>query len=221
MRIPKSFATRAGVVAGALFLGACTVLPTGPSILVLPGTGSSMDSFRYDDNECRQYAYAQIGGTTAQQAANQAAVGSAVVGTAIGAAAGTLRGAYTLIDAPDGAPELIVMATGSGPALAVEAHAELVRQGVRARVVSFPSWELFDQQTQAYRDSVLPPSVTARLSVEAGVGQGWHRWVGSQGDVMSIEKFGASAPYKEIYAQYGLTTGDIVRRALRLLGRSA
>lgn len=141
--------------------------------------------------------------------------------SAIGAAAGTLRGAYTLIDAPDGAPELIIMATGSELALAVEAHAELVRQGVRARVVSFPSWELFDQQPQAYRDSVLPPSVTARLSVEAGVGQGWHRWVGSQGDVMSIEKFGASAPYKEIYAQYGLTTGDIVRRALRLLGRSA
>jgi len=92
MKIPNSFATRVGVVAGALFLGACTVMPTGPSMLVLPGTGSSMDSFRFDDNECRQYAYAQIGGTTAQQAANQAAVGSAVVGTAIGAAAGAAIG---------------------------------------------------------------------------------------------------------------------------------
>jgi len=83
---------RLGVLAGALLLGACTVLPTGPSMLVLPGTGRSMDSFRYDDNECRQYAYAQIGGTSAQQAANQAAVGSAVVGTAIGAAAGAAIG---------------------------------------------------------------------------------------------------------------------------------
>jgi len=88
MKIHKSL----GVVAGTLLLAACTVLPTGPSMLVLPGTGRSMDSFRYDDNECRQYAYAQIGGTTAQQAANQAAVGSAVVGTAIGAAAGAAIG---------------------------------------------------------------------------------------------------------------------------------
>ena len=88
MKIHKTL----GVVAGALLLGACTVLPTGPSMLVLPGTGRSMDSFRYDDNECRQYAYAQVGGTTPQQAANQAAVGSAVVGTAIGAAAGAAIG---------------------------------------------------------------------------------------------------------------------------------
>jgi len=88
MKIHKTL----GVVAGTLLLAACTVLPTGPSMLVLPGTGRSMDSFRYDDNECRQYAYAQIGGTTPQQAANQAAVGSAVVGTAIGAAAGAAIG---------------------------------------------------------------------------------------------------------------------------------
>ncbi len=81
-----------GVVAGTLLLGACTVMPTGPSMLVLPGTGRSMDNFRYDDNECRQYAYAQIGGTSAQQAANQSAVGSAVIGTAIGAAAGAAIG---------------------------------------------------------------------------------------------------------------------------------
>ena len=77
---------------GTLVLGACTVMPTGPSMLVLPGTGRSMDNFRYDDNECRQYAYAQIGGTSAQQAANQSAVGSAVIGTAIGAAAGAAIG---------------------------------------------------------------------------------------------------------------------------------
>ncbi len=81
-----------GIATGGLLLGACTVMPTGPSMLVLPGTGRSMDNFRYDDNECRQYAYAQIGGTSAQQAANQSAVGSAVVGTAIGAVAGAAIG---------------------------------------------------------------------------------------------------------------------------------
>ena len=81
-----------GIVAGALLLGACTVLPTGPGVLVLPGTGRSMESFRYDDNECRQYAYAQVGGTSAQQAANRAAVGSAAAGTAIGGVAGAAIG---------------------------------------------------------------------------------------------------------------------------------
>ena len=90
---------------------------------------------------------------------------------------------------------------------------------VTAPVVSMPSWELFDKQPQEYRDSVLPPAIGARVSIEAGVGQGWHRWVGSQGDVISIETFGASAPYQEIYKHYGLTVGDMVERALRLLGR--
>jgi transketolase len=86
-------------------------------------------------------------------------------------------------------------------------------------VISFPSWELFEAQTQEYRDSVLPPSVTARLSIEAGVGLGWRRWVGDRGDIMSIEHFGASAPYKEIYQHFGLTVGDAVARAQKLLGR--
>jgi transketolase len=139
--------------------------------------------------------------------------------TASAATEGVAKGAYTLADAEGGAPEIILLATGSEVALAMEARGELAKQGVRARVVSFPSWELFESQPQAYRDSVLPPDVRARLSVEAGVGQGWHRWVGDAGDIMSIEKFGASAPYKEIYKQYGLTVGDAVDRALRLLGR--
>ncbi len=92
MKIHKPLAARLGMVAAAFVLGACTVMPTGPSMLVLPGTGRSMESFRYDDNECRQYAYARIGGVTTQDAANQAAVGSAIVGTAIGAAAGAAIG---------------------------------------------------------------------------------------------------------------------------------
>ena len=129
------------------------------------------------------------------------------------------KGAYTLLDAAGGSPEVLLLATGSEVALALEAHAELAKQGTRARVVSFPSWELFEAQSQEYRDSVLPPSVTARLSIEAGVGLGWHRWVGDRGDIMSIEHFGASAPYKEIYQHFGLTVGDAVARALKLLGR--
>jgi len=92
MKINSMIVARLGVVAGALLLGACTVMPTGPTALVMPGQGATMDKFRYDDNECRQYAYIQVGGKTSQDAANQAAVGSAVVGTAIGAVAGAAIG---------------------------------------------------------------------------------------------------------------------------------
>lgn len=92
MKIDSVIVVRLGVLAGALLLGACTVMPTGPSVLVMPGRNASMDKFRFDDGECRQYAYIQVGGRTAQDAANQAAVGSAVVGTAIGAAAGAAIG---------------------------------------------------------------------------------------------------------------------------------
>jgi transketolase len=137
----------------------------------------------------------------------------------VASAQGVRKGAYTLIDAEGGQPEVILLATGSEVAMAVEAHGELTKQGVRARVVSFPSWELFAAQPREYRDSVLPPEVRARLSIEAGVGQGWHRWVGDNGEIMSIEKFGSSAPYKEIYKHYGLTVESVVERALRLLGR--
>jgi transketolase len=133
-------------------------------------------------------------------------------------ASGVRRGAYILRDA-DGTPEIILLATGSEVALALGTQDELAKQGVRTRVVSFPSWELFDGQSQEYRDSVLPPNVRKRLSIEAGVTQGWHRWVTDEGDSMGIEGFGASAPYKEIYKHYGLTVEDAVARALRLLDR--
>ncbi|HWQ14305.1 MAG TPA: transketolase [Roseiflexaceae bacterium] len=134
-------------------------------------------------------------------------------------AADLVRGAYVLKDAAGGAPEIVLMASGSEVALALGAQGELAKQGVRARVVSFPSWELFEAQSQAYRDSVLPPEVAARLAVEAGVSQGWHLWVGSQGDVVGVETFGASAPYKEIFKHYGLTVEHVTARALALLGR--
>jgi transketolase len=141
--------------------------------------------------------------------------------TKLASAQGVRQGAYTLLNAAGGSPEVLLLATGSEVALALEAHTELAKQGVRARVVSFPSWELFEAQSQEYRDSVLPPSVSARLSIEAGVGLGWQRWVGDHGDIMSIEHFGASAPYKEIYQHFGLTVEAAVARALRLLGRDA
>jgi transketolase len=138
----------------------------------------------------------------------------------LASAAGVRKGAYVLRDS-EGTPDVILMASGSEVSLILEAQEELAKQGVKARVVSFPSWELFVQQPQSYRDEVLPPSVRARVSIEAGVGLGWHRWVGDAGKVISIEQFGASAPYKEIYEHYGLTVGAVADEALRLLGRPA
>jgi len=94
----------------------------------------------------------------------------------------------------------------------------LAERGVRARVVNMPSWELFDRQPESYRQAVLPPHVTARLAIEAGVSQGWHRYVGPAGDVMSIERFGASAPYKVLQEKFGFTAENVAQRALALLG---
>jgi transketolase len=137
----------------------------------------------------------------------------------LGSAQGLRRGAYVLAEADGGPPDLLLLGTGSEVATLLMAREQLAEQGLAARVVSMPCWELFEQQDQAYRDEVLPPSVTARLSLEAGVSLGWHRWVGDGGVVMSVEKFGASAPYKEIFKHYGLTAEDVVDRALQLLDR--
>jgi transketolase len=129
---------------------------------------------------------------------------------------GVRRGAYVLSEAVGGPPDALLIATGSEVALAVEAQAELAAQGVRAQVVSFPSWELFAAQPQSYRDTVLPPSVPVRVAIEAGVSLGWDRWVGAQGAIIAVDRFGASAPYKEIYQQYGLTVSAIVAQVQRL-----
>jgi transketolase len=136
-------------------------------------------------------------------------------------ARGVRRGAYVLRDADGGAPQIILMASGSEVALALAAQTALAARGVAARVVSFPSWELFALQPQEYRDAVLPPSVRARLAIEAGVSQGWERWVGDRGDCVSVETFGASAPYQVLFQQYGFTTDSIVARAMAVLERSA
>ncbi len=131
---------------------------------------------------------------------------------------GVPRGAYVLDDTP-GAPDLILIATGSEVSLAREAAATLAEQGIAARVVSMPSWELFAEQPASYRDEVLPPGVTARLAIEAGTTLGWERYVGSEGEVAGIDRFGASAPGKVMMEQYGFTAEAIAERAAGLVER--
>lgn len=128
------------------------------------------------------------------------------------------RGAYVLADTA-GTPDVIMIATGSEVHLALDARDMLADRDISARVVSMPSWELFDSQPAEYRDRVLPPDVTARLAIEAGVAQGWCKYTGSGGDVMSIERFGASAPYKVLVERFGFTAEAVVKRVERLLGR--
>ena len=131
-----------------------------------------------------------------------------------------VRGAYVLADIGDKEPELILMASGSEVGLVVEAGLRLAAEGVNVRLVSFPSWELFSAQPQEYRDAVLLPQVTARLAVEAGIAQGWERWVGSHGDIISIEHFGVSAPAKVIFAQVGFTVENVIARCHAIINMS-
>ena len=127
------------------------------------------------------------------------------------------RGAYVLADAPDGRPELILIASGSEVALIVAAAERLQAQGIPVRCVSMPSWELFEAMPQADRDAVLPPSVSARLAIEAGAAQGWHRYVGDKGHVLGVEAFGASAPGDVLLEKYGFTVENVCERAKALL----
>jgi transketolase len=133
------------------------------------------------------------------------------------AAEGLRRGAYVLADAPGGKPDIVLIGTGSEVALVVAARQKLAEQKIQARILSMPSWELFDLQTRDYRESVLPPSVRPRLAVEAALPQGWHRYVGDGGDVIGIERFGASAPGNIVMEKLGFTVDHVVERAVRLL----
>jgi transketolase len=134
-------------------------------------------------------------------------------------AGGLHKGAYVLADlgASQGKPQVILMASGSEVSLIVEAGQRLAANGVAVRLVSFPSWELFAQQDAAYQDAVLPADVTARLAVEAGVTLGWHRWVGSKGRVLGIDRFGASAPAATVFKEFGFTADNVERIATELL----
>jgi transketolase len=134
-------------------------------------------------------------------------------------ARGVARGAYVLADPPGGSPEVILIASGSELSLAVEAHEKLAAEGIRSRVVSMPSWEIFEQQPQDYRDSVLPPAVKARLAIEQASTFGWERYVGSAGHVIGMRTFGASAPLKALQEKFGFKPERIVTSARELLGR--
>jgi len=137
--------------------------------------------------------------------------------TVLGAAELALRGGYVLADADGGAPEVILMATGSEVSLALEAREQLASEGVRARVVSMPCFELFDAQDDAYRESVLPRAVRARVAVEAGVRQGWEGDVGFDGGYVTLDRFGASAPAEELYEKLGITAAHVVSEAKRVI----
>jgi transketolase len=135
-----------------------------------------------------------------------------------GSAEGLRKGAYVLSDPPSGKPQLILIATGSEVGLILQAADKLTADGVAVRCVSMPSWDLFESQPLAYRQEVLPPSITARLAVELGVELGWSRYTGDKGDMLGIDKFGASAPAEVLLEKYGFTVDNIVARAKKLLG---
>src|SRR4029077_15405677 len=128
-------------------------------------------------------------------------------------ASGVARGAYILADAPGGNPEVILIGTGSEVALCLEAFEQLKKEGVRARVVSMPSWELFDDQDRGYRETVLPPHVKARVSVEEASDFGWSKYIGSDGHNTCISSFGASAPLKQLLKKFGFSTENVVAAA--------
>lgn len=136
--------------------------------------------------------------------------------TRYASADGLKRGAYVLADSPDGKPDIILIGTGSEVSLVVAAGQKLTENKIQVRIVSMPSWELFDAQPQSYRDAVLPPSARARLAVEAGVTQGWCKYVGGEGDVIGVDRFGASAPGDVLMREYGFTVDNVCKRALDL-----
>jgi transketolase len=139
--------------------------------------------------------------------------------TKYASAAGVARGAYVMADAPGGPPEIILIASGSEVSLIVEAHEALVSRGIRSRVVSMASWDIFEHQPQSYRQEVLPPAVKARIAVEQGSELAWERYVGADGRVIGMKTFGASAPLKELQRKFGFEPEKVVAMAMELLGR--
>ena len=137
--------------------------------------------------------------------------------TKYGAAAGLAKGGYVLADAIGGPPAIVLIATGSEVPLCVEAYERLTAEGVKARVVSLPSWELFEQQPQAYRDSVIPPSITARVCVEMGTTLGWDRYAGPAGTMIGMHGFGASAPLKDLLTHFGFTAEAVYQAAKKVM----
>ncbi|HEX9530605.1 MAG TPA: transketolase C-terminal domain-containing protein, partial [Acidimicrobiales bacterium] len=146
--------------------------------------------------------------------------------TRLAPASGLAKGAYTLYDPPasNGGspdPDLIIIATGSEVSISVEAAERLAGEGIRARVVSMPSWDLFAAQPQSYRDEVLPPAVRGRLAVEAAASFGWERWIGQDGACVCLDHFGASAPGARAMTEFGFTADNVAEHARRLVQRVA
>jgi transketolase len=133
-----------------------------------------------------------------------------------GKASGLHQGAYVLADAPNA--KAIIMSTGSEVQFALAAHEQLLKDGVPTRVVSMPCWERFREQPQAYRDQVLPPGITARVSIEAGVTFGWREWIGDRGIAIGVDRYGASAPWEVIYEKLGITAAHVVTSVKKLVG---
>jgi len=137
-------------------------------------------------------------------------------------AKGLHKGAYILAEAESkagraGNPRLIIIATGSEVGLAMQARERLNAEGVPTRVVSMPCWEFFDAQPAKYKESVLPAKVSAKLAIEAGVSQGWHKYVGDRGDTLTVDRFGASAPGDDVFRDYGFTVENVIRKAKNLV----
>ena len=139
--------------------------------------------------------------------------------TKYASATGVAKGAYVLADADGGKPQVILMGTGSELSLCVDAYEKLKAEGIKARVVSMPSWEIFDEQDASYKESVLPSDVTARVSVEMAATFGWERYTGSKGRNIGMHRFGASAPLKDLLKRFGFTVDRVVEEAKAAIGR--
>ena len=135
-------------------------------------------------------------------------------------ASGVAKGAYVLADPPRGEPEVILIGTGTEVSLCLSAYEELTKEGLRVRVVSMPSWELFEQQPESYRETVLPPTITARVAVEQASNFGWTAYVGTIGQVIGMKTFGASAPLKALQTKFGFTPERVAAAARETLARS-
>ncbi len=135
-------------------------------------------------------------------------------------ASGVAKGAYVLVDAPDGKPDVILMATGSEVSLCVTAYEQLKSEGIKARVVSMPSWGIFEAQSDEYKKQVLPPGVKARVSVEAASTFGWSQYVGPTGKMIGMHSFGASAPIKDVLKKFGFTPEKVVEAARQAIASS-
>jgi transketolase len=140
--------------------------------------------------------------------------------TKYGSATGVAKGAYVLVDAPDGKPDVILLATGSEVSLCISAHEQLTSAGVKVRVVSMPSWDIFEKQTDGYKNQVLPPTVKARVSVEEAATLGWDRYVGPSGKIIGMHSFGASAPAKDVQKKFGFTVEHVVEAAREAIAQS-